>query len=90
MGLAGAIAGAASGFVVAWSSYATLALLAALITVPLIALALRPGQRLVTAEGRLTAVRLTDFWERLDAAFGPGYAMSVATDQVLPQLVAAP
>jgi hypothetical protein len=31
-------------------------------------------------------VRLTDFWERLDAAFGPGYARSVATDQVLPQL----
>jgi hypothetical protein len=31
-------------------------------------------------------VRLTDFWERLDAAFGPGYATSVATDQVLPQL----
>jgi len=31
-------------------------------------------------------VRLTDFWERLDEAFGPGYATSVATDQVLPQL----
>jgi hypothetical protein len=31
-------------------------------------------------------VRLTDFWERLDTAFGPGYATSVATDQVLPQL----
>ena len=31
-------------------------------------------------------MRLTDFWERLDEAFGPGYAVSVATDQVLPQL----
>jgi hypothetical protein len=31
-------------------------------------------------------MRLTDFWERLDQAFGPGYAASVATDQVLPQL----
>ena len=31
-------------------------------------------------------MRLTDFWERLDEAFGPGYATSVATDQVLPQL----
>jgi len=31
-------------------------------------------------------VRLTDFWERLDATFGPGYATSVAADQVLPQL----
>jgi hypothetical protein len=31
-------------------------------------------------------VRLTDFWERLDEAFGPGYAVSVATDQVLPTL----
>jgi hypothetical protein len=31
-------------------------------------------------------VRLTDFWDRLDQVFGPGYAASVATDQVLPQL----
>jgi hypothetical protein len=31
-------------------------------------------------------VRLTDFWARLEQAFGPGYAGSVATDQVLPQL----
>jgi len=51
MGLAGATAGAASGFVVAWSSYATLAMFAALITVPLAALALRPARRLATAEG---------------------------------------
>jgi len=42
MGLAGASAGALSGVVVAWSSYATLTVLAAVATVPLIALALRP------------------------------------------------
>ena len=42
MGLAGASAGALSGVVVAWSSYATLTMLAAVTTVPLIALALRP------------------------------------------------
>jgi MFS family permease len=42
MGLAGASAGALSGVIVAWSSYATLTMLAAIATVPLIALALRP------------------------------------------------
>jgi hypothetical protein len=31
-------------------------------------------------------VRLTDFWARLERVFGPGYAASVAEDQVLPQL----
>jgi len=31
-------------------------------------------------------VRLTDFWARLEQAFGPEYAASVARDQVLPQL----
>ena len=31
-------------------------------------------------------MRLTDFWTRLDAVFGPAYAASVAADQVLPQL----
>ncbi len=31
-------------------------------------------------------MRLTDFWARLELAFGPGYAASVARDQVLPQL----
>ncbi len=31
-------------------------------------------------------MRLTDFWERLEQVFGPGYAQSVAEDQVLPQL----
>jgi MFS family permease len=42
MGLSAASAGALSGLVVAWSSYATLTVLAAVATVPLIALALRP------------------------------------------------
>jgi thiamine monophosphate synthase len=28
-------------------------------------------------------VRLTDFWARLEAVFGPAYAASVAADQVL-------
>jgi len=31
-------------------------------------------------------LRLTDFWTRLERVFGPGYAQSVAADQVLPQL----
>ncbi|MCW2640087.1 MAG: hypothetical protein JWP76_2393 [Dactylosporangium sp.] len=31
-------------------------------------------------------MRLTDFWERLEKVFGPGYANSVAHDQVLSQL----
>jgi hypothetical protein len=31
-------------------------------------------------------VRLTDFWARLEQAFGPAYARSVAADQVLAQL----
>lgn len=31
-------------------------------------------------------MRLTDFWTRLEQAFGPGYATSIASDQVLPQL----
>jgi hypothetical protein len=31
-------------------------------------------------------VRLTDFWARLEQAFGPAYASSIAADQVLPQL----
>jgi len=42
MGLAAASAGALSGVVVAWASYSTLTVLAAVVTVPLIALALRP------------------------------------------------
>ena len=31
-------------------------------------------------------MRLTDFWARLEQVFGPGYAKSVAADQVIPQL----
>jgi Protein of unknown function (DUF3046) len=31
-------------------------------------------------------VRLTDFWARLDQVFGPGYATSVARDQVIAEL----
>ncbi|SIR44298.1 DUF3046 domain-containing protein [Micromonospora avicenniae] len=31
-------------------------------------------------------MRLTDFWARLEEAFGPGYAASIAHDQVLAQL----
>ncbi|MEV0809560.1 DUF3046 domain-containing protein [Micromonospora sp. NPDC050200] len=31
-------------------------------------------------------MRLTDFWVRLEEAFGPGYAASIARDQVLSQL----
>ena len=31
-------------------------------------------------------MRLTDFWARLEQAFGPGYAESLASDQVLTQL----
>jgi predicted MFS family arabinose efflux permease len=52
MGLAAATSGALSGVVVAWSSYATLTVLAAVATVPLIALALRPVRTYVGVEGR--------------------------------------
>lgn len=31
-------------------------------------------------------MKLSDFWERMEQTFGPGYAASVARDQVLPQL----
>ena len=31
-------------------------------------------------------MRLTDFWSRFEAVFGPTYAPSVASDQVLTQL----
>jgi hypothetical protein len=31
-------------------------------------------------------LRLTDFWWRLNQVFGPGYAGSVAHDQVIAQL----
>jgi hypothetical protein len=31
-------------------------------------------------------VRLTDFWNRMNAQFGPAYAASLAHDQALPLL----
>lgn len=31
-------------------------------------------------------MRLSEFWARLEQVFGRGYAASVASDQVLPQL----
>jgi len=51
MGLAGAAGGAVSGLVVDWSGYPTLTLLAAIATVPLVALALRPTAVPAVAEG---------------------------------------
>jgi Protein of unknown function (DUF3046) len=51
----------------------------------------RGGSGLVVAArragaGTLTAVRLTEFWERMNAQFGEAYAQSVAKDQVLAEL----
>jgi hypothetical protein len=34
----------------------------------------------------MAAVRLMDFWERMDEVFGPAYARSWARDMVLPDL----
>lgn len=51
MGLAGAVAGALSGLVVSWSGYPTLTLLAAIATVPLVALASRTMPALAMSEG---------------------------------------
>jgi hypothetical protein len=34
----------------------------------------------------MTRVRLTDFWERMEAVLGPAYAHSWADDVVLPGL----
>ena len=36
--------------------------------------------------GQTGGVRLTDFWARMNAQLGRGYAESYARDQVLPQL----
>ena len=36
--------------------------------------------------GQTAAVRLTDFWERMDEVFGATYARSWAHDVVLPPL----
>ena len=35
------------------------------------------------ARGSLAAVRLTEFWQRMDEQFGAAYAQSVAKDYVL-------
>jgi len=35
------------------------------------------------ASGSLSAVRLTEFWRRMDEQFGQAYAQSVAKDYVL-------
>lgn len=40
---------------------------------------IRPG-RMVRPVGQTGRVRLTDFWERMDAVFGPEYARSWARD----------
>lgn len=34
----------------------------------------------------MPTMRLTDFWERMDAVFGPGYSRSWAGDHVLGRL----
>ena len=34
----------------------------------------------------VVVVRLTEFWERMQARFGPAYASSVAADYRLPEL----
>jgi hypothetical protein len=36
--------------------------------------------------GKTAGVRLTDFWERMDATFGKTYARSVAADRVFASL----
>jgi MFS family permease len=51
MGLAGASAGAVSGLVVDWAGYPTLTAVTAVVTVPLLALALRRPPRLAFSEG---------------------------------------
>lgn len=48
-----------------------------------------PARRLtgsVTTSRSLTAVRLTDFWQRMDEQFGSVYAQSVAKDFALAAL----
>jgi hypothetical protein len=37
----------------------------------------------VARSGNLTAVRITEFWQRMDEQFGAAYAQSVAKDYVL-------
>jgi MFS family permease len=59
MGLAAAVSGALAGIVVSWFGYATLTLLAALATVPLVALVLRPGAGRPVPPGPALASALT-------------------------------
>jgi hypothetical protein len=37
----------------------------------------------VARNGNLAAVRITEFWQRMDEQFGAAYAQSVAKDYVL-------
>ena len=46
----------------------------------------RPAWGQASGQGMEHALRLTDFWERLEQVFGRAYAQSVAADQVIPQL----
>lgn len=43
----------------------------------------RPWTRAGALAGSLAAVRLTEFWQRMDDQFGAAYAQSVAKDYVL-------
>ena len=38
------------------------------------------------ASGSVRPVRLSEFWDRMRAAFGPAYADSLARDQAIPAL----
>ena len=42
--------------------------------------------RCVVVRPTLDRVRLTEFWKRMEARFGPAYARSYAADQVLATL----
>ena len=71
MGLAAASAGALSGLVVAWSSYATLTVLARGGHGAVDRAGAAPGPRGRVESVREVWVRLTDFWARLEETFGP-------------------
>jgi len=42
-----------------------------------------PRDAPASGPGNLAAVRLTEFWQRMDEQFGVGYAPSVARDHVI-------
>jgi Protein of unknown function (DUF3046) len=44
---------------------------------------MRRSAGLIATSRSLAAVRLTDFWQRMDEQFGSAYAQSVAKDYVL-------